>query len=353
MSRAAPSWVGFAARRAAALAIALGAGSLGAAGAAPSVLVTTQPLATHALSETVTAYGSVQADPDAESSVSVSRGGLLERMRVRLGARVASGDALFEFETAPAARLEFQQAQAAVEYARKDLKRLQRLFERQLATRDQVASARKTLGDAQAKLQAQQQLGANQPLEIVRAPFDGIVTRLLHTQGERVQADTVVLILARGSPLIVPLGVEPEAVGDVRAGTPVTLSPVFQSDIRIETHIERVHAMVNPTTRLVDALVKISDADAAHLVLGTRLKGVITLRAKSAFAVPRSAVLRDESGAYLFAVRDSRAHRVEVETGIAEKGLIEVNGKLQAGEPVVISGNYELRDGMQVREAKP
>jgi multidrug efflux pump subunit AcrA (membrane-fusion protein) len=90
-------------------------------------------------------------------------------------------------------------------------------------------------------------------------------------------------------------------------------------------------------------------SESAPLVIGNRIKGTITLRQETTLAVPRSAVLRDAAGAHLFVIRESRAYRVSVTTGIEEGDLVAVQGPLIVGEPVVVTGNYELKDGMAVK----
>ena len=68
--------------------------------------------------------------------------------------------------------------------------------------------------------------------------------------------------------------------------------------------------------------------------------------------VPPSAFLRLARGAYLLPVLDGQAVRVAVKPGIEADGLIAVRGPLDPTLPVVTLGNYELRDGMAVREAQ-
>ena len=60
----------------------------------------------------------------------------------------------------------------------------------------------------------------------------------------------------------------------------------------------------------------------------------ISLSLPAALAVPAKAVLRDDRGAYVFVARDGRAHRVGVETGTEQGGLVAVAGALLGG-PVV------------------
>jgi RND family efflux transporter MFP subunit len=315
--------------------------------------VQTRPLAEHTLKKTVVAYGQVQADPDNISSISLPRAGTINRLLVRLGQRVTPNQELLELDTAPQARMDYQQAKAAVDYSRSKLQQTQSLFSQQLTTRDQVAAAERDLKDAEAKLAALLKLGNEKNMTIIRAPFAGIVIDLKVSQGQRVQPDTDALLLAGEDTLLVPLGVEPEDARRVAPGMKVVLESLFEQQLRVEVQVTTVLAMVNPSTRLVDVLTRVPAAKSAPLVLGDRIKGTITLREERTLAVPRSAVLKDAQGAYLFIVQNGRAHRVAVTTGLEDRDLVAVEGPLKAGDAVVIVGSYELKDGMAVREVRP
>jgi membrane fusion protein (multidrug efflux system) len=325
----------------------------GAARAEPRVQVETTPLSEHTLKETVLAYGQVQPDPEHVSSISLSQAGMVDRLLVRLGQRVAANQELLELQTAPRVIMDYQQAKAEVDYARSNLDQTAHLFSQQLATRDQVSSARRVLKDAEAKLDALRNLGSQQKKLIIRAPFAGIIIQLKVSQGQRVQADTDAMLLASGDTLIVPLGVEPEDARRIAPGMKVVLESLFEQQWRVEVRVTTVLAMVNPGTRLVDVLTRVPASKSAPLVLGNRIRGKITLNEERLLAVPRGAVLSDSQGAYLFIVQNGRAHRVDVTTGIQEGDLVAVKGPLKAGDAVVVVGNYELKDSMPVQEMNP
>jgi hypothetical protein len=84
-----------------------------------------------------------------------------------------------------------------------------------------------------------------------------------------------------------------------------------------------------------------------------QVRGTIALDSKESWVVPRSAVLRDEQGSFLFQVRDGHARRVPVTVAIESGNTVAVSGALDSSLKVVVSGNYELQDGMTVRETKP
>jgi len=79
-----------------------------------------------------------------------------------------------------------------------------------------------------------------------------------------------------------------------------------------------------------------------------------TLKKKDhALVVPRSAVLPDDDKQVLFTVKDGKAVRHEIKTGLVTDELVEVIGdNLHAGDSVVTLGNYELEDGMEIQAAE-
>jgi RND family efflux transporter MFP subunit len=188
-------------------------------------------------------------------------------------------------------------------------------------------------------------------LEQVSAPFDGIVMSVQAGQGDRLAAGAPLLQLARAGGQRVLLGVEPDDARRVRPGMPVSAVPVFSSEIKGETRVQgrvaQAFGMINPQTQLVDVLVKVADGG---LMPGTRVRAEIEVAKQTAWVVPRSAVLQDDNGAYLFQVAQGKARRINVQTGLEHNGLIAVQGPFDTAQAVVSLGNYELTDGMSVRE---
>ncbi|MGV6818355.1 MAG: efflux RND transporter periplasmic adaptor subunit [Thiotrichales bacterium] len=318
---------------------------------APSVLVKTAPVISEEVTEVLTAFGVLDPDPDQVLSLSLPHAGLINRVWVRLGQRVRSGDELLEVVTSPDARMQYLQAQSAVDFARRELERQNRLLSEQLATKAQVDAAKKNLKDAAATLNALKQRGQGVEKETLRAPMDGIITRLDISQGQRVQADTTALLIATEQRLIARLGIEPEDLSKIKTGMPVTITSVFVPEITINTEVREIHAMVDPATHLVEMLAAIPEKQIDHLVLGTRVLGRVQLDAHEALVVPRSAVLKDGKQDIVFTIQEGKAKRIAVTVGIDEGDRIEIAGDLKAGVPVVVTGNYELKDGMAVREA--
>ncbi len=316
----------------------------------PSVLVKESAVRQRQVSRILSVYGRVRADPDAVLNISLPHAGMITRVAVRLGQRVRRGETLLEQAISPDAYKQYVEARSAVAFAQLELARRQRLFKEQLSVKAQVNSARKALADARAALKALEARQQNRSLEKVTAPTDGIVTTISVKQGDRVQAGVSALAVATGDRLIALFGVEPEDISTLRPGIPVVLSSVFIPDFKVKSRLREIHAMIDPSTHLVDVLVPIPRGKTDHLLLGMRLTATIPLAVHNGVTVPADAVLQDRQGSYVFLVDHGRARRVQVITGLASDTWIEIKNGLKPGEKVVSVGNYELRDGMAVRE---
>ncbi len=316
----------------------------------PSVLIRQAKVVQRPISETLTVYGQVEADPNAVQTISLLHDGLITRVAVVPGQRVERGEILLELATSPGAHMDYLKARSAVDYAQGELARQQRLLKEQLATNAQVEAARNALQDARAGLQALEAQGQNKTRDKMSSPTAGIITQLKVKQGDRLQAGAAVLEIAIGNRFVARLGVEPEDIRLLKPGTPVKIRSVFVPDYEADSQVREIHAIINPATNLVDVLVSIPPEQTDRLVLGSSLVADIQLNARTGMTVPRSAVLQDEHGAYVFRVIGGRAQRVAVTTGLEGNQWIEITSGLKPDETIVSIGNYELKDGMSVRE---
>ena len=298
-------------------AAALLAGTLGAvapalADPAPSALVRTAALQRGVLTRHATAVGTVRTASGGTLSVDFARPVRVLRVLVRPGQGVRRGQALLEVGNAPAADAAYAQAREALRFAKAELGRLLQLQRQQLATQSQVDAARRNLADARATLAAQQAQGLDQARQIVRAPFDGLVQSLQATPGLQLAAGVVALSLAPHAGLQAVVGVDPRQAAELAPGTVARLASVFDP------------------TRSVQA--------------------TLPLHSWKGWLVPRQAVLRDADGqAYVFQDDHGHARRVSVRVRGDEGERSAISGPLRPSLPLVVLGNYELKDGMALR----
>ncbi|MEO8718375.1 MAG: efflux RND transporter periplasmic adaptor subunit, partial [Burkholderiales bacterium] len=285
----------------------------------------TEPLRRQAIAETLTGFGTVSPDVGGSVALTLPRAGQIGAVLVAPGQISRAGTVLLQFDTGAAATLAYRQAASALTFARNEVQRNEELLSQRLATQSQLGAARKALADAESALEAQRRLGSGRPREAIRAPFDGVIESIAVAQGDRVAAGAPLLRIARLSGMRVQLGIEPADSFRVRAGMAVRLQSVFDAARVVDTKVSAVHGMVNPQTQLVDVVARFRSA---ALIPGMRVAGVITVSSPLSWVVPRSAVLRDARGAFVFQVKDGHARRVDVKTGIESEGLVGVDGAL-------------------------
>ena len=322
-----------------------------ASGSAPTpviALVKTEPITQQPMAETVTAIGEVATGNVV--AITFPRAGQLSRLLVVVGQRVRPGTPLATLATDPAAKLAYAQAVSAISLARGEVQRSEEMLGLQLATQSQVDAARKTLQDAEHDLAAQREFGDNIGVATVGAPFEGVVTAVNAAQGDRLAPGAAIMQLCHIDVLRVRLGIEPDEMHRVRVGLPAALSPVDDSTRIVNTTVAETQGLVNPQTRLIDAVSVVPAAAAPFLVPGMRVRATIAVGQQLSWAAPRAAVLSDTSGSYLFQVDGGKAHRVPVTSGAESQGMVAVSGLIDSRLPIVVLGNHELQDGMRVRE---
>ncbi|MER3546257.1 MAG: efflux transporter periplasmic adaptor subunit [Rhodanobacteraceae bacterium] len=294
----------------------------------------------------VDAYGVLTGDTRRAQMLTLPQAGQVLASEVTPGHRVHKGEALLRIATDPNAVSAYQQAQNAVNQARDELTRTQRLHDEKLATNSQLDAARKALADAQAGLAAQAKLGGAQAVTTLDAPADGVVTALDVQLGERFAAGARLVEFTPQQGLAAQLGVEPEAAARIRTGDAVTIVPVY-GGATMQGSVVSVADAVDPQSHLVNVLATLNESPA--LAAGSALSARIDVAQTQVWAVPRDALLEDAKGNYVLQAENGKAHRVDVRVVSPQGDPVGVDGKLDASAPVITVGAYELSDGDAVK----
>ncbi len=320
--------------------------------AQPSVLISTATIRARRLQQTITAYGKVEPDPAYTHTVSTLEMGEVTHIMASQGEHVHAGQALIEMTPTPQSKRAYHQAKNALDSARATLQQDRSLLKQHLTTRAAVASSRQKFEDAKSALQALTHQGSGSR-HVIHASGPAVVTSVAAAPGAVINAGQPLLKLSDVNHVRIRLGIEPEDAPRVHAGQHVQLQPVFaRKPVPITAGIDAVHGLVNPSTRLVDAMVHVSGKNAHRLIIGSWVRGRLSVKTVRMLAVPRSAVLSDANGAYVFTVRNGHAHRVNVTVTVGTSNWSAIKGDIHAGDSVVTKGNYELSDGMATRLSK-
>jgi membrane fusion protein (multidrug efflux system) len=304
------------------------------------------------ITEKVTAYGSVVAQPGKTHSISVAFETRVRHILVAPGQFVQENDPLTEIELSPAAQVQFQQAKNAAEAARKELKQTQERFNLKLATNQDLSAAEKTARDAEVQLATLQRAGAGGDNRI-HSDIAGVIAKMNVQNGQIVAAGSPLVEIVAEHEIEVKLGLEPEDLSAAQDGASIIIFPINDpTAAKVEGSIRLVTRRVDSATRLVDVYVTLPEG--TKLLLDSYVRGEIQRTEKDALVVPRSAVLPNESREFeVFTVANNRATKHTVKIGAENANEIQVFADdLHEGDPVVTVGNYELEDRMAVEIKK-
>lgn len=318
---------------------------------APTALVKTAAVRRERLAAEATVFGEVVLGQP--HSVGFAQAGQIASLQVVPGQRVRRGEVLASLVNDPNSQAAYAQAASALGVAQREFKRVQALFDLQLATQGQVDAAGKQLQDAESLLQAQSRLGGGAGVAQLQAPFDAWVMAVQASSGDRLAAGSSVLQLGRCDDLWARLSIDPALANRLRLGMPVRVHAVQDRERQIVGSLDTLQELIDPATRLFSARVQLPTGAQANLLPGLQVQARIVLDEQESWVVPRQAVLADAAGSYLYQVAGNQARRVPVSVRAEQDDILGVEGSLEAALPVVVLGNYELQDGMAVREERP
>jgi RND family efflux transporter MFP subunit len=264
---------------------------------------------------------------------------------VEVGDQFKKGDPLLNFGASPAALVAYEQAKTSLRLAEGTRDRAKRLLDLKLVTRDQFETAEKAASDAKLNKEMFEKLGSTES-EILEAPFDGVVTAITVSKGDRVAAGAPLMTLAETAKLRLSVGVEPSEQGKVMVGQPVTLESVLPERTSVETKVKRVGGAIDPKTKLLPLSIDLSNAKA---IPGESFKVAIVVGKFEGWVVPRDSVGFDKKGGFVFQVDDEHAKKVTINVLGSAGDISVIDGDISPGRKMVLVGNYQIADGDALR----
>jgi len=315
--------------------------------------------AQHHFVERVFVQGSVRARESAAISARIP--GAIDDILVEEGAMVKAGTPLFQIDKVNlsnavlaaeddlgVAQAKLEQSLAVLEKAKLDGERMTRLADTGAVTVDARERAVVGASSAEASVKAARAMVtkattglqvARKNLEdsMVKAPFDGILTRKLKHKGDFVGAGTPVFLM------------------DSSGGNEVCFSLDSAYYPRVEVGRSLVGSLpisykspsVNPATRTFEVRVQLPLE--SPLASGMLVNDYLVLREFTAPAVPASAVNLRDGQETLFVVVEGEVRAVRLKPGYSEGGFRSLEaGDVPPDALVVADGMLLLNEGDQV-----
>ena len=148
--------------------------------------------------------------------------------------------------------------------------------------------------------------------------------------------------------LRVRLGIEPEDLALIREGQRVHVTALHPGAQKVMGQVLQLYYQIDPKTWLAEAVVPMKFSP--DLLPGAMVRGEVILEEHlHVLSISRTAVLGSADKRYVFVADKGNAHRRWIEAGFDDGRRVDIRAGLADGESVVVSGNYELHDGMAIR----
>jgi membrane fusion protein (multidrug efflux system) len=300
---------------------------------------------------TLTAIGTMAAVQGV--TVSADLPGTIDRITFESGTPVRQGEVLVQLDTRQ------ERAQLAAIEAQRDLARLS--FDRmQGLLKERVISQSEYDRAMTDQKQADAQVGeirATIDRKTVRAPFSGMLGIRRVNRGQYLAAGDAIVPLQALHPIYVNFGVPQQDAAAVRVGRNVRVTATELADAQVTGRVTALNSVVDEATRTVQVQATLPNAD-GKLRPGMYVQTEVLLGAsRSVIALPAPAISYAPYGDSVFVVtmlKDANGQSYRgvrqqfVKLGGARGDQIAVVSGVNAGEEIVTSGVFKLRNGAAV-----
>jgi cobalt-zinc-cadmium efflux system membrane fusion protein len=311
----------------------------------------------------LSAMGRVLANRYRQAIVSYPFPARIAEIHAREGEWVGPGDSLvvLQSEEVGEATAAFYTARADYELAQVDFERENQLFESGVAARKNLTTAETNLRVAEATLNAaekklhvmgfsEEQIQTLQeshqvnPIITLFAPISGKITENTMVLGGMVEEATEIMTIMDPSRHWVEADIYEGDVARVSTGQHVVVSVPALGGEEFRGQITYVGDILDPDTRTITVRTEVNNPEEklkpgmfADLAIQLSLNG-------EALSVPSAAVLDDEGSSLVFVrIEQDVFEPRHVTLGVRENGWVEVTSGLEAGEEVVVNGNFQLK----------
>jgi membrane fusion protein (multidrug efflux system) len=311
----------------------------------PPISVQTITVTPTPIPRTLPAVGSLESPQSTQ--LAAERAGKLVLLDVPEGQEVKVGHVL--------ARIDYEQAQAAVQIAQARYKNAQETLAR-LKTLPAKATSQQALDDAQAELEAA--AGQLEDAKValrkttITAPFTGVLSLRQVSLGAYLDAGDPIVRLTQIRPLHLIFSLPQRFVSRVKPGQTVR-GAASNCEEKFTAHVSAIEPFLDPATRSV-RIQAIVPNESGRLLPGMATEVRLEVeQIPDALLIPQDAVIRQGTKRVVYTVQpDGYVQSKEVILGLFFVAQVHVEDGLKAGEIVVAAGHHKLRPGAKV-EPRP
>lgn len=286
-------------------------------------------------------------------TVSADLAGIVQKITFESGAPVRAGDILVQLDTSQE-RAQLAAAEAQLELARTSLERIRPLRAKGITSQSESDRADAEFKSAEAGVGG---IRATIAKKTIRAPFTGILGLRQINLGQYLHEGDPVVPLQALDPIHVNFSVPQQLLEKFRVGVPVQVKAEGAEGVAAKGKISAIDSVVDPATRNLRIQAIFDNAD-GKLRPGMFVEAEVVEGASvTAIALPASAIHHAPYGDSVFIVEDLKGPNGATYRGVRQQFVklgsghgdqVAILSGVKAGEEVVTSGVFKLRNGAAV-----
>jgi membrane fusion protein (multidrug efflux system) len=288
-------------------------------------------------------------EAEAEALVAAKVSGVVEKIFVEEGDSVRAGQVLAKLDD-ELYKLELHQAHSTVEQLANEFERNQALLTTKVISQE---AFEKTKSEYYKQKATYDMAELRVDYTEIKAPISGIVSQRLIKAGNMVKVDQPTFQVTDFDPLLAVLHVPEKELSKLRVGFPARLAADAVPDSEFKGKISLISPIVNADTGTFKVTVEVNDKT-RQLKPGmfARVQVVYDTH-ENTLLVPKSAILTEDSEAWVFTVDSGTVTKREVIIGFSNSTHVEILSGLSAASQVVTTGLGSLKDGSKIRVIEP
>ena len=286
--------------------------------------------------------------------VATELGGIVSKVEFENGGVAKKGDTLIQLDTS-SEEGQLHTAEADLELARANLERARDLSARKVISKSELDAAEGAFGQKQGAVDNMRSMIRKKE---VHAPFDGQLGIRQVNVGQMINAGQQVVALTALDPVFVDFALPQQEMSKLSSGLAVDVRTDAVPGREFKGKLTAINSMVDAVTRNVSLQATLENPDHA---LHPGMFGKVEVRlpeTHKTLVIPGSAVYYAPYGDSVYVIetnkdpqtgKESQTLRQQVvRVGDARGDFVAITEGLKAGETVVSTGVFKLRNGMPV-----
>lgn len=240
---------------------------------------------------------------------------------------------------------ELKKAEANLKQAKVDVKRINSLYRKKLASEDELARTQTAFETASAEVSLlKTRLSHTQ----IKAPFSGIISERLKETGDVVPVHSHILTIFDPAEIKIVVPVSELLLSNIKTNDTVRVRIDALGEQQYPATVKRIFPTIDPQTRKGMMEVQFATIpDGARP--GQLCRVTVDTQTTPRRNVPFAAIRHDSQGEFLYRLTpDNKVESVRVQTGILLGNQMEILEGVEVNERVVVKGFIGLRDGKKV-----